>query len=92
MHWFKIDYHHNIFHNDCTHKVIRNKFPVLVLEDIMSNMRKEDHRKIIPADFYQSVLDEIRFLHFSMKFEYDNNRQSILSKWKNLANMNDFVS
>ena len=30
MHWFKIDEHHNIFHSDCTHKVIRNRFPVLV--------------------------------------------------------------
>ena len=30
MNWFKVDDHHNIFHSDRTHKVILNRFPVLV--------------------------------------------------------------
>ena len=109
----KIDEHHNIFHSDCTPKVTRNRFPVLVFgrSDIAGHLhpiailllmpvnpstmqhplfleksvasscvvymlclilsiRKFDLRKTIPAEFYQSVFDDKRFSHFSLKFEF----------------------
>ena len=57
----------------------------------MSNIRNVDRRKTIPPEFYQSLLDDI-FLHFSLKFEFENNILSILSKLKSFRdNMNEFI-
>ena len=61
------------------------------LEDIMRNIRKLDRRKTIPPEFCQSVLDNIQFLHFSMKFTIikDSQLNPIV---KIRFNLNDFVS
>ena len=46
---------------------------------VLLNVRKSDKRKSIPTALYDSVLKDIRYLHYSLSSEFESRKVSILS-------------
>lgn len=48
---------------------------------VMKNIKKPDVRKLIPSQHYETVLNDIRYLHMSLSREYPRRKEEILKKW-----------
>ena len=59
---------------------------------IMQAVKKPDIKRLIPTSNYEDVLNDIRYLHFSLELEFDTRKREILNKWKANTSLNQFCT
>ena len=57
---------------------------------VVKNVKKPDIRKLIPPEYFDSVLNDLRYLHMSLAGEYLRRKQTILAKWSTYS-MPEFI-
>ena len=60
------------------------------IKKIEANIKKIEHKRLIPPEHYEEVLDDIRKLHYSFEIEYESNKKLILDKWRSWNGMDEF--